>query len=101
MKKNFSKVLFVFAIAMGMHFTSGAQMYVKVRPAETVVVTRPPAPSARHIWIEGEWVWRGGAYVREPGRWVLPKRGYVWVPGHWKSTRRGWYWIPGHWRRGR
>ena len=76
-------------------------MYVKIRPTETVVVNRPPAPSPRHVWIEGDWVWRGGVYVHEPGRWVIPDRGAVWIPGHWRSTRRGWYWIPGHWRRRR
>ncbi len=101
MKRILSKVFLVFAIAMGMHFATQAQMYVKVRPTETVVARRPPAPSKRYVWIEGDWVWSGGRYIHQPGKWVLSRRGFVWIPGHWKSTRRGWYWIRGHWSRRR
>ncbi|HTQ28689.1 MAG TPA: hypothetical protein VMI35_11190 [Puia sp.] len=72
--------------------------YVTVRPAEPVVV-RPVAPSPHHVWVENEWVWRGGAYVAVPGHWIVPPRGRVrWVPGHWvHEPGHGHYWVAGHW----
>ncbi|HEY5408891.1 MAG TPA: hypothetical protein VIJ92_17505 [Ginsengibacter sp.] len=103
MKKNLLKISFVFIAAVLMQFSSQAQFVVKVRPNAPVVVrARPVAPSPRHVWIDGEWVWRGNQYVYTEGRWMLPAyRGARWIRGHWKQNPRrgGWYWVPGHWRR--
>ncbi len=80
-------------LAVAQHF------YVKVRPAPVVVV-RPPAPSPRHVWVEDEWAWRGGTYVRVGGHWELPpRRHHIWVAGRWvHEGNHGHYWVPGHWR---
>jgi hypothetical protein len=78
-----------------------AQLIVRVRPrAPRVVVTRPPAPSPRHVWIQEDWRVNRGRYDYAGGRWEAPPDARsVWVPGHWKHTpRRGWVWKPGHWR---
>ncbi len=77
-----------------------AQIYVHVRPVRPrVVVTRPVAPSPRHVWVDEDWVPAGRAYRWHGGYWAEPPRpAAVWVPGHWRHTRRGDYWIAGHWR---
>lgn len=69
---------------------------VRERPAE-VVYTRPPRPSPNHIWVSGNWVWRGGRYVWEEGYWTLPRSRAHYVEGYWSHGRKGWLWHPGHW----
>lgn len=78
---------------------SQAQVIVNVRPV-VPVHERIVAPSPRHVWVDEEWVERGGRYEWAGGHWVLPPRpGVVWIPGHWANRPRGWVWIRGHWRR--
>lgn len=84
---------------MAIGFMASAQVVV-VRPSAPVVIkTRPIAPSPRHIWIDGEWAWRGGRYVWVDGYWVVPRANMIWVAGNWRHRRGGWVWVPGHWRR--
>jgi hypothetical protein len=98
MKKSFYRSLVV-AMLVIVTTAANAQFIVKIRPVAPVVV-RTVAPSSRHIWVDGEWVWRNGGYQYVNGYWAAaPMSGAVWVPGHWKQTRRGWMWKPGHWRR--
>jgi WXXGXW repeat (2 copies) len=103
MRKNIIKSCLAFLIAIFMQASLQAQFVVKVRPVAPVVVrTRPPAPGPRHIWVDGEWVWRNNQYVYTEGRWMRPVYpGARWIPGHWKFHRRrgGWFWVPGHWSR--
>jgi hypothetical protein len=102
-KKIIVKTFLVFIVAVFTQVSSQAQFIVKIRPSAPVVVrSRPPAPSPRHVWVDGEWVWRGNQYVYTEGRWTEPRyAGARWVPGHWKYHRRrgGWFWVPGHWNR--
>lgn len=73
--------------------------FVSVHP-EIPVYVHPPQPSPRHVWVESEFVWQGGAYVHRPGYWAVPPHHYhAWVPGYWAREPRGNYWIQGHWRR--
>ena len=74
------------------------RIYVTVQPRATIVA-RPAAPVPNYVWIEGEWIPKGGVYVYQPGYWVAPRPSYLWVPGHWVRVRRGWYWVRGHWSR--
>jgi len=99
--KKLKKVLFLsmafsaFAIA-----SSQAQVIVRVRPVRpaTVVVTRPPAPSPRHVWVSEGWTPRGNTYVYRAGYWAVPPAHHrVWVDGHWAHRHGGDYWIGGHW----
>jgi hypothetical protein len=77
------------------------QAYVvdQVPPARDEVVTLRPG----YIWVQGRymrgprgnWIWRGGYYVRERPQ-------YVYVQGRWERRGRGYVWIDGEWRpRGR
>lgn len=79
------------------HGSFAQRFVIKVRPTPPAAV-RIAAPSARHIWIDGDWVWSGGTYVYKPGYWYLPRGRERWVPGHWVRARGGWAWIPGHWK---
>jgi hypothetical protein len=97
MKKIPSKILMLFFVAVAFSFTASAK-YVTVRPVPPVYA-RPMAPSPRHIWIDGDWAWRGGAYVYTNGYWVEPRPGFIWVTGHWNARRGRWNWVPGRWRR--
>ena len=98
MKKYFNRLVFLFIMVAGFSTASQAQIVVKIRPNEPVY-THPVAPSPRHVWVDGEWVNRGGRYVYVNGYWAVPRSGYRWVRGHWADRRGGWYWVPGHWRR--
>lgn len=70
---------------------------VSIQPERPVYV-RPAAPSASHIWVEGDWVYTNGNYAWHEGYWAAPRRGRVWVAGNWEQGRRGYYWRAGHWR---
>lgn len=73
--------------------------YVQAAPpaARTEVYIAAPGPG--YIWIDGEWIWRGGWYWRS-GYWAYPPyRGAIWIHGGWNHGPRGWYHSPGHWRR--
>ncbi|RFM29760.1 YXWGXW repeat-containing protein [Deminuibacter soli] len=94
--KLFSVALLLTAFAVN---GNAQRVFVSVRPAAPVIV-HPAQPSPRHIWIEGEYVWRGNNYIYQPGYWTVPPPRYrVWHPGYWRQTRGGWYWVPGSWRR--
>ena len=101
MKQLLVKCTLFILVAFGFSAAANAQrVYVRVQPAASrTVVVRPAAPRANYVWVEGEYVPRGRAYVYRPGYWVAPHAGRVWVPGHWIRERRGWYWAQGYWRR--
>jgi hypothetical protein len=96
------KKLFVIAtLFAGLQFISAngsAQVYVHVRP-EAPVYVRPQQPRPEHIWIEPEWVWRGGRYENVQGYWAPPRPGYRYSAGYWRHSRRGEMWVGGGWRR--
>jgi len=98
MKNIAGKITMLFACLITLSFIAAAQIEVRIRPVAPVE-RRTIAPSRRHVWIEGGWVYRGNGYVYAPGYWVVPRPGMVWVPGRWRRSHRGWVWIPGQWRR--
>lgn len=68
-------------------------------PPPVVVVTRPPPPSGLHIWIDGYYVVRSGAWVWTEGHWARPPHhSAVWAPGHIRTREHVYLWRPGHWR---
>lgn len=100
MQKLLSRLTLASAIVLAMSFTASAQIYVKIRPVEPVVV-RSAAPSPAHVWIGEEWEAREGKYVYVGGHWAAPPHpGWIWVAGHWKRHgRSGEGWVRGHWRK--
>ncbi|MEO6668116.1 MAG: hypothetical protein ABIN36_01485 [Ferruginibacter sp.] len=99
MKKFISKFVAIIAILLSGFMISNAQVVIKVRPGPPVVRVRPVTPGPRHIWVDGEYAWRGGTYVYTDGYWAVPpSRRTHWKAGHWKHRRDGWIWIPGRWR---
>jgi len=98
MKNQILKLTFILGIGLLSSFGAKAQ-WIRERPREhTEIEVRPARPSPRHYWRDGEWEWRGGAYVWAPGLWIESPRGGVWVRGHWRNGRGGYRWVPGHWR---
>ena len=73
-----------------------AEITVTNRPDPPYYV-RPISPGPTYVWIEGDWVVRGGQYHWREGRW-LRVRNRAWVPGGWHARGSGWYWRRGHWR---
>jgi hypothetical protein len=72
-------------------------VYVSAPPPEPIY-NRPPAPSPRHVWIDGEWVWNNNGFSWKPGYWILRDPHRNWVRGYWHQRQDGgWYWIGGHW----
>jgi hypothetical protein len=100
MKKYVLNVVILSFLAIGAGtYSASAQIYVSVHPV-WAPVRRPPPPSPAHIWIDEDWVWRGGRYVAIGGRWEAPPRpGFVWFPGRWAHSGRGDRWIAGRWGR--
>ena len=96
MKKVFLIPVFIFIISIVFYSCGPTTAVVTVRPA-AVITVRPPAPSPRHIWVSGNYVWRGGRYVWVEGYWAPPRPGRYWVEGHWRESRGGYAWVPGHW----
>jgi hypothetical protein len=95
--KTFSKLAILAALSGSLFMTSCAgSYYVSAQPAETVYV-RPAAPYGGAVWIDGDWVWTGGRYVRQPGHWARPRSGRVWVAGSWYHGPRGYACRRGHW----
>ena len=91
-------MIMLFALLVSLSFAASAQIEVTVRP-NAPMERRPMAPSRRHVWVDGGWVYRGNGYVWTPGSWVVPRPGMVWVPGSWRRSHRGYIWVPGQWRR--
>ena len=99
MKSKMVKLAFLVMLIIGAGSINkvSAQIYVTVRPAWHPV-PRPVAPSPRHVWVDEDWQWRGGAYVAVGGHWALPPTpGYIWYGGHWAHGPRGDRWYAGHW----
>lgn len=94
--KKYPVMLFTVFISI-LSFYSCAPSVVSVRPA-AIVKVRPIAPSPRHVWVNGNYVWRGGRYVYVDGYWAPPRSGRHWVDGYWKLKRGGYVWVPGRWR---
>ncbi|TSJ44612.1 hypothetical protein FO440_01325 [Mucilaginibacter corticis] len=99
--KTLKRILFMSAaVVLFSTVNSNAQIVVRARLYHRgPVVVRPARPSANHVWVESEWVPRGGTYVERPGYWaVAPRPRAAWVPGHWDRRHRGYAWVPGYWR---
>ncbi|MGI4727630.1 MAG: hypothetical protein ACRYFL_04190 [Janthinobacterium lividum] len=93
-----STKLTLLACTLALFFAScGSSYYVSERPAP-YVYRRPIAPYAGAIWIEPEYIWRGGGYVAQPGYWSRPRPGYSYHPGQWNHNRHGHIWVRGGWR---
>ena len=71
---------------------------VSVPPPPLRAEVRPVAPSPRHTWIPGHWVWRNGAHVWYGGYYALPPApGYHWVHARWVNEGGQWVFFEGHW----
>jgi hypothetical protein len=73
------------------------QGYVTDPPAD-VYYERPVSPGVEYVWIDGDWVWTGGAYHWHNGHWARSRPGRGWERGHWDHDARGYHWNRGHWR---
>jgi len=96
--KTMNKIGVVLALAGGLFLSScEGSYYVTSQPTETYY-ERPVAPYAGAVWIDGDWTWSSGRYVRQRGHWVRPRAGRSWEGGRWQSGPRGYRWQRGHWR---
>jgi hypothetical protein len=81
------------------HLAPQQAVVITTAPPVEVVEAPGPAPTARHFWIGGHWVWGGSRYVWERGRWETRRPGWEWGRGHWDRIRGGWHWTEGRWHR--
>jgi len=97
--KTLSKLGILAALGGALFLSSCVgEYYVSDQPAE-VVYERPAAPYGGAVWIEGDWVYSGGHYVRSNGHWERARAGRTWVAGGWHHGPRGYAWHRGHWNR--
>jgi len=96
--KTISKIGLGLLLAGSLFMTAcEGSYYVTTQPVDEVYV-RPAAPYYGAVWIDGDWVWRGGRYVHVAGHWARPRAGRVWVSGSWYRVNRGYRWHRGYWR---
>ncbi len=69
-----------------------------IAPPAPRVETRPPAPSAHHYWIPGNWRWVNGRYEWVGGHWDTVRNGHTYVAGHWVHHNGHYYYVEGAWR---
>ncbi|MBC7536357.1 MAG: YXWGXW repeat-containing protein [Ferruginibacter sp.] len=99
MKTYLKKFAMLLSITLVCFLAGNAQVVIKVRPGPPVIRVRPASPGPRHVWVNGNYIYRGGKYVYTDGYWSVPPPRYRnWREGHWKKRRGGWVWMPGHWR---
>ena len=94
MKKIFFIGLLII-IGFVLYSCGPAEITVSSRP-ERPYYMRPSSPGPAYVWIEGDWVARGGRYYWREGHWAHTRR--VWVTGAWESRGNGWYLRRGHWQ---
>ena len=74
-------------------------VYVQQRPPARIVEVLLVAPSRAHVWVSGQYDWRGREYVWTPGHYELPRAGFQrYEDGRWVHNRQGWYFVDGRWR---
>lgn len=95
--KTIAKVGILLALTGCLLTSCAGQYYVTTYPSEPVYV-RPVSPYTDAVWIDGEWMWRGGRYTYINGYWAHPRANRVWVRGSWQSSSRGYTWRRGYWR---
>ncbi len=95
MKKTIVNMLLAIIVVVAVSCET-AEYTVSSRPARPVFV-RPASPGPGYVWMDGNWIWRGGRYEYENGRWYEPRAEH-WHNGHWRKVRGGWAWQPGRWR---
>lgn len=97
--KTLSKLGILAALGGTLFLSSCAgEYYVSNQPAEVVYDPGAP-PYAGAVWIEGDWIYTGGRYVRSRGYWARPRAGRSYVRGSWYHGPRGYAWRRGHWSR--
>jgi len=96
--KTLSKLGMLTALGASLFLSScSGEYYVSDQPTD-VVYERPAAPYAGAVWIEGDWTYSGGRYVRSHGHWAKPRSGRTYVSGSWHhDNSRGYTWHKGHW----
>ena len=94
MKKTlFAALLFT---SISLMSCSGGAFVVTTRP-EPPIYTRPIAPGADYIWIDGDWIYSGGRYVWHEGHWDRSRPNRQWQPGSWQQRGNGYAWRRGGW----
>ena len=71
--------------------------FVSKPPAPKVTTPLDPAPSAKHFWVEGYWLYQRGEYQWQPGVWAESQPGWVWEPARYVQTPSGWVFVDGYW----
>jgi hypothetical protein len=96
--KTLSKLGILAALGGSLFLSSCAgEYYVSDQPAEVAYEQGPP-PYTGAVWIEGDWVYSGGHYVRNHGHWARARANRTYVKGSWVHNERGYTWHRGHWQ---
>ncbi len=72
-------------------------VFVSKPPAPKVTTPLDPAPSDKHFWVEGFWLYQRGEYQWQPGVWAESQPGWVWEPARYVQTPSGWVFVDGYW----
>ena len=56
-----------------------------------------PQPEEQAYWVQGSWIYDGGAYAWQPGYWTSHRDGWVWTPARYVWTPYGAVFVNGYW----
>ena len=92
-------VFLITLIASGLLVDGCKPAYVLVKPIYDES-PRPPRPSDKYIWINGDWVWNSQTktYIRQESHWMIPNGKRDYIKGQWKVSSQGYHWSPGRWK---
>jgi hypothetical protein len=98
MKKALLKLIFVAAVGLSLQACMGSYA-VGPPPPYPNNVAIGMAPSPRHMWVPGRYVYKSNSYQRSPGYYQIPPRGRTqYVEGSWNQSRKGYRYQGGGWR---
>lgn len=97
--KAITQIGIFFALTGGLLLSAcESRRYVATQPAAVVYTSRSASPYNGAIWVEGNWVRRGGKWVQQKGYWIKPRPGRTWVQGRWYKYPKGNRWQKGYWK---
>jgi hypothetical protein len=89
--KTIKYIVSVTMLALGAQWLMGCSGYLVATgppPIRTEIIV--VAPSPRHVWVPGYYVYRGGNYVMIQGSYQVPPRGRTsYIQGQWHQTPKG------------
>jgi hypothetical protein len=81
-------------------YAKPSPVYAKIAPPAAKAETRPQAPGAGWVWIQGHWEWNVSieTWVWVDGTWEQPPEDdAAWTEPEYQDNNGDWMYVPGYW----